>query len=32
VDNDAVWQTSQTHLPRLRTEAAALLAELGEMP
>jgi uncharacterized protein with HEPN domain len=32
VDNDAVWQTSRNHLPLLRTQAAALLAELGEMP
>jgi len=32
VDNDAVWQTAQNHLPLLRTEVAALLAELGEAP
>jgi uncharacterized protein with HEPN domain len=30
IDNDAVWQTIQVDLPRLRLEAAALLSELGE--
>ena len=32
IDNDAVWQTVQVDLPRLRREAAALLMELGEIP
>ena len=32
IDNEAVWQTIQVDLPRLRLEAAALLTELGEVP
>jgi uncharacterized protein with HEPN domain len=32
VDNEIVWQTARLHLPQLRSEAAALLAELGETP
>lgn len=32
VDNEAVWQTAQDHLPGLRAQVAALLAELGDTP
>jgi uncharacterized protein with HEPN domain len=32
IDDDGVWRTIQTDLPALRSQVAALLAELGDTP